>query len=119
MQHVGVDLNGSEIGAVFLTQPRWTRLQFKLPPGIIRDENTLSLRLSNAHRPPASGDTRLLGVAIRQFALTSAPDAGSCRSRRFAGDGQSDRRRAISPPGRPRRRYPGNPARRAWSRVVT
>lgn len=76
IQHVGVDLNGSEIGAVFLTEPHWTRLQFKLPPGTMKDENTLALRLPQAHRPPASGDTRLLGVAIRQFALTSAPDAG-------------------------------------------
>ena len=77
LQHVGVDLNGAEIGAVFLTEPRWTPLQFKLPPGAMKDENVLALRLSDAHRPPGSSDTRLLGVAIRKFALTSAPDASS------------------------------------------
>ena len=41
----------------------------------MKDENTLGLRLRDPHRPPASSDTRLLGVAIRKFALTSAPDA--------------------------------------------
>ena len=74
-QHVGIDINGTEIGAAFLTEPRWTRLQFNLPPGVMKSRNILALRLPDAHRPPASGDTRSLGVAIRGFAVTSEPDA--------------------------------------------
>ena len=77
LQHVGIDINGTEIGAVLLTEPRWTRLQFNLPPGVMKSQNALTLRLPDAHRPPASGDTRLLGVAIRRFALTSEPGASS------------------------------------------
>ena len=77
LQHVGIDINGTEIGAVSLTEPRWTRLQFNLPPGVMKSQNALTLRLPDAHRPPASGDTRLLGVAIRRFALTSEPGASS------------------------------------------
>ena len=74
-QHVGIDINGTEIGAAFLTEPRWTRLLFNLPPSVMKSRNTLTLRLPDAHRPPASGDTRSLGVAIRRFAVTSDPDA--------------------------------------------
>ncbi len=77
LQHVGIDVNGTEIGAVVLTEPRWTRLQFNLPPGVMKSQNALALRLPEAHRPPASGDTRLLGVAIRRFAVTSGPGASS------------------------------------------
>jgi hypothetical protein len=77
LQHVGIDINGTEIGAVLLTEPRWTPLQFNLPPGVMKSQNALTLRLPDAHRPPASGDTRLLGVAIRRFALTSEPGASS------------------------------------------
>ena len=76
-QHVRIDINGTEIGAVSLTEPRWTPLQFNLPPGVMKSQNALTLRLPDAHRPPASGDTRLLGVAIRRFALTSEPGASS------------------------------------------
>jgi hypothetical protein len=54
-QHVGIDINGTEIRAVLLTEPRWKRLQFNLPPCLMKSQNTLELRLSDAHRPPASG----------------------------------------------------------------
>ena len=77
LQHVGVDLNGTEIGAVSLTEPRWTRLEFNLPPGVMKSQNILALKLPNAHRPEASADTRLLGVAIRRFAVTSEAGASS------------------------------------------
>ena len=43
----------------------------------MKSQNALTLRLPDAHRPPASGDTRLLGVAIRRFALTSEPGTSS------------------------------------------
>jgi len=76
-QHVGIDINGTEIGAVSLTEPRWTRLDFNLPSGVVKSQNTLALRLPDAHRPPGSGDTRLLGVAIRRFAVTSEPGASN------------------------------------------
>ncbi len=76
-QHVRIDINGTEIGFVLLTEPRWTPLQFNLPAGVMKSQNTLALRLPDAHRPSASGDTRLLGVAIRRFAVTSEPGVSS------------------------------------------
>ena len=76
-QHVGIDINGTEIGAVSLTEPRWTRLDFNLPSGVVKSQNTLALRIPDAHRPRGSGDTRLLGVAIRRFAVTSEPGASN------------------------------------------
>jgi hypothetical protein len=77
MQHVRLDLNGTEIGAIFLTEPRWTPVQFPLPPGVMKAENSLALQLRDAHRPPGSADTRLLGVAIRKFALTAGTDVSN------------------------------------------
>ena len=58
LQHLGIDINGTEIGAAFLTEPRWTRLHFDVPAGIMKDENTLGLRLGDPHRPPRSSDDR-------------------------------------------------------------
>jgi hypothetical protein len=43
VQHVGVDINGTEIGAAVLTEQRWTRLEFNLPPGVMKSRNTLAL----------------------------------------------------------------------------
>jgi hypothetical protein len=69
LQHVGIDINGTEIGALLLTVPRRKRLQFNLPPGVMKSQNTLALRHSDA----GVWDARWLGVAIGRFALTSEP----------------------------------------------
>jgi hypothetical protein len=76
-QHVRIDINGTEIGFAVLTERRWTPLQFNLPAGVMKSRNALALRLPDAHSPPESGDTRLLGVAIRRFAVTSEPGASN------------------------------------------
>ena len=78
VQHVNVALNGVEIGAAVLTRPQRTRLQFDVPPGILKSVNTITLKLPDAHPPSGEApDKRRLGVAIRGFVVTAEPDASS------------------------------------------
>ncbi len=82
-QHVNFALNGVEIGAAALTRPQWTRLQFDVPPGILKSVNMITLKLPDARYPnerAPSGvppEKRRFGVAIRGFVLTAQPDASS------------------------------------------
>ena len=77
-QHVNFALNGVEIGAAVLTRAQWTRLQFDVPPGILKSVNVITLKLPDA-RTPSGGtpEKRRLGVAIRRFVVTAEPDASS------------------------------------------
>lgn len=77
-QRVSVAINGAEIGAAALTEPKWTQLQFDAPPGLLKSFNTIALSLPDAH-PPEEGsrDQRRLGVAVRSFILTAEPDVSS------------------------------------------
>ena len=45
VQHVRIDINGTEIGFAVLTERRWTPLQFNLPVGVMKSRNVLALRL--------------------------------------------------------------------------
>jgi hypothetical protein len=77
-QHVNIALNGVEIGAAVLTRPQWTRLQFDVPPGILKTVNIVTLKLPDAHTPSeGTQERRRLGVAIRKFVVTAEPDASS------------------------------------------
>ena len=81
-QHVNFALNGVEIGAAVLTRPQWTRLQFDVPPGILKSVNMITLKLPDARYPSerlpaAPPEKRRLGVAIRRFVVTAQPDASS------------------------------------------
>jgi hypothetical protein len=77
-QHVNIALNGVEIGGAVLTRSQWTRLQFDVPPGILKSVNMITLKLPDAHPPSDGGqERRRLGVAIRGFVVTAEPDASS------------------------------------------
>ncbi len=75
-QHVDFALNGVEVGAAALTRPQWTRLEFDVPPGILKSANMITLKLPDARSPRAGAqEKRRLGVAIRRFVVTAERDA--------------------------------------------
>ena len=82
-QHVNFAFNGVDIGSAVLTRPQWTRLQFDVPPGILKSVNMITLKLPDARKPSDAAPTgsppekRRLGVAIRRFVVTAQPDASS------------------------------------------
>jgi Dolichyl-phosphate-mannose-protein mannosyltransferase len=77
-QHLSFALNGVEMGAAVLTLPQWTRLEFDVPPGILKSVNMITLKLPDARAPSGGApEKRRLGVAIRRFVVTAEPDASS------------------------------------------